>query len=259
MAGHHPRREDHRHSDAVRGQLEVQRLRQPEHRELGRLVRAQPARGVEHRRRRGEHEMRVRGPAEQRQERTGHARSADDVDVEHPRPCVVAELLDRAELLHADVREHEVGAAELLLDGDGGRGDLRQSLTSARRPIDRTPCSCASAAASLDTRSASTVEQRHVEAARRAAIAERAPEPGAAAGDDRDAGGRGRCSSWRGDAVEKSVRSRVSVERLDPPAVAVELLVGLVVVAVAVRARVPLGQTQHVLHRPDRRSPSSAT
>ena len=166
MARHHPRREDHRHADAVLGQLEVERLRQPEHRELRRLVRAEAARGAEHRRRRGEHEMRVRRPAQQREERPGDARGADHVHVEHPRPCFVAELLDRAELLDADVGEHQVGASEPFVDRGRGGDDLRHVADVGVQADLTAPCALVRARRPRSTR----LRRRHRGGPRRSRV-----------------------------------------------------------------------------------------
>ena len=50
--------------------------------------------------------------AQHRQELAHRADGAEHVDVEHPLPVLLGELVDRAELLHADVRAEHVAAAE---------------------------------------------------------------------------------------------------------------------------------------------------
>ena len=93
VTGDHPRREDHRHADAVVGELEPQRLGQAPHRELARLVRAEPAGRVEDRRRRGERQPWMLGPAQQWEKGARDAGRSGDVDVEQPPPLVVGERL----------------------------------------------------------------------------------------------------------------------------------------------------------------------
>jgi hypothetical protein len=113
VAGHHPAGEQQRDADALIGQLGSQGLAVARDRELAGLVRRQPDRWCEHARGRGEHDPPPAGAlAEHGEERTDGAHGAEDVHVEHPLPVLVGQGIDRAELLHTDVRAEDVAAAE---------------------------------------------------------------------------------------------------------------------------------------------------
>ena len=87
-AGLHETRAQHRHADrrSQPGEVVVQRLAQPDDRELGRAVHAEPGHATEARQRRGVHHVSLVLLEQQREERVHAVHHAPEVDADHPVP-----------------------------------------------------------------------------------------------------------------------------------------------------------------------------
>ena len=202
-----PGREDHGDADAVGERVRaVASRRGPTRRTCSPGRRPRCAGGVEHRRRRRERETGIVRRAQQRQEGAGDAGRPAHVDVEHPAPLVVGEVGSTAPNSCTPTLEITRSAPPRRSATERGRGvdarpvghiHLYPEATEPRWLRLRRPLAVA-------------IEQRDAVAERRALLGEREPQARGAAGDDGD--------RHHAPGVVKSMWSRVSVRRRDPPA-----------------------------------------
>ena len=128
--------------------------------------------------------------AEHREELAHRADGAEHVDVRAPTPVLLGELVDRAELLDADVGAEDVAAAERRRDVLGGLGH-RSGVADVGSPADvvGTPCRSVIAAA-VDCAAASAMSSTATPAPAPAkACGHRCAQSCSATGDHRDLAG----------------------------------------------------------------------
>jgi hypothetical protein len=202
VTGHHPAGEQDRHTDAFGRELLAQRLGEAHHRELARLVRTQPHRRREHARRRGEHDAPEAAPGAHDREELAHgADRPEHVDVDHPRPVLLGQAIDRTELLHSHVGAEHVATAERGADVLGG-GRHRRRVTDVDARRRRLDPQLGDRGGSCRGRFRVDVEHADLHASTRERARHRRSQTGSGAGHHRDAAGELRhgfpSRSWTG-------------------------------------------------------------